>query len=68
MTSQLSWQPPPVTRCGNCPLAEIHDYEAWCSIAVYETGKFREWDVYEENKDGITPTCPAWQQQDKEKL
>jgi hypothetical protein len=65
MTSQLSWQPPPVTKCGECPLAqEAKAYRAgekYCPLAVeqFKSG----FDVYNKNKDGITPMCPMWQQQ-----
>jgi hypothetical protein len=71
MTSQLSWQPPPVTKCGECPRVcksnqAFHFDDLYCTAAVAE---FKSgFDVYRKNKDGITPTCPMWQQQNKEKL
>ena len=62
MNPTLSWQPPPVTKCGECPNKRVSiRYEmAYCDVAsdAYE--------VVKKNKDGITPTCPMYQQQNKE--
>ena len=61
----LSWQPPPVTKCGECPVASH----------IYRQCEY-DWNVrfiaqsstnYSQNKDGITESCPAWQQQNKDK-
>jgi hypothetical protein len=64
MTSQLSWQPPTVTKCGECPKADRFEDDRWCTATVINEN---QWEIYEQNKDGITPTCPMWQQQNKEK-
>ena len=48
-----------VSNCGNCPYGAPEDeaYNGHCSY-LYE-GCF---DAYEQNKDGLTPSCPMWPQ------
>lgn len=61
----LSWQPPmpaPVTKCGECPYSSS-DFDVCYKVSLKSAPQ-----IYEENKDGITSTCPMWQQQNKEKL
>ena len=60
MTSQLSWQPPPVTKCGECPRRiYMGDHRSKCGCLAHEKAKI----AWLENKDGITESCPMWQQQ-----
>jgi hypothetical protein len=66
----LSWQPPmpaPVTRCGECEYAE-HDWQTCeldpASRLTYNAAVSSV--IYLQNKDGITKSCPMWQQQNKE--
>jgi len=54
-----------VTSCNDCPHAKIHDYESWCA---YVNCPRCEFETFEENCLGITPSCPAWQDQQKEKI
>lgn len=51
-----SWQPPPITKCWNCPISR--DFFCYGGVAPSKAQ-----DTFEQNKDGITPTCPMWQQQ-----
>jgi hypothetical protein len=60
---QLSWQPPPVTKCGECPKYAPMLKMFSCPLAHRSIDA----SIYLQNKDGITPTCPMWQQQNKEK-
>ena len=59
MTSQLSWQPPPVTKCGECPYEDMRYGYFSCEAAA------ENYKVHKQNKDGITTSCPMWQQQNK---
>ena len=61
MTAQLSWQPPPVTKCGECPNKRYDMHGTFC---FEDTSDNLE--AYKQNKDGITPTCPMWQEQNKD--
>ena len=61
MTSQLSWQPPPVTKCGECP--KYDDGQCWENERALPVERYT---LYIENSDGITSTCPMYQQQNKE--
>jgi hypothetical protein len=62
MTSQLSWQPPPVTKCGECPNKRRDiNWNDFCG-----EGDKVNWYAYSENKDGITQSCPMWRQQNEE--
>jgi len=70
MTSQLSWQPPmpaPVTRCGKCPHIYSEEGAAFvmrlvCNLAPCTPANAGR-ELYEQNKDGITESCPMYQQQ-----
>jgi hypothetical protein len=66
MTSQLSWQPPmpaPVNNCRECPKRDIGVGNTRVCTAATPAIKVK---TYEQNTDGITPTCPMYQQQNKE--
>jgi hypothetical protein len=71
MASQLSWQPPmpaPVTKCNECEYGE-HDWQT-CALdpasRLYPYNADGATTIYLQNKDGITPSCPMYQQQNKE--
>jgi len=53
-----------VTSCDNCPHSKIYDHESWC--AYYDCPRC-EFETFEENCHAITPSCPAWQEQQKDK-
>lgn len=53
----LFWQPPPVTKCGECP-ESCYGHYGDCAIGTFA--------MYQQNKNGITETCPKWQEQNKE--
>lgn len=56
----LSWQPPPVTNCWECPK---YDGLGLCgATSPYQRMLIR----FKENKDGITESCPMWQKQNNE--
>ena len=61
MTSQLSWQPLPVTKCGECKYLLESKVGYQCDITPQH-----QFFIYGQNKDGITESCPMWQQQNKE--
>lgn len=61
--AQLSWQPPPVTKCSECCYAD-HHYEACYAIGRHGMRELAK--LYKENKNGITKSCPMWQQQNKD--
>ena len=66
MTQQLSWQPPPVTKCGECKY--VYVYSDMIGVNQYSTCTKADnsHELYQQNKDGITESCPMWQQQNKE--
>jgi hypothetical protein len=55
----LSWQPPPVTKCGECPFM----YRDINWLGCCGSGGTIDRKSYAHNKDGVTPTCPMYQQQ-----
>ena len=61
----LSWQPPPVTTCGECRYVFLGGVTGnYCDAPfVFQHPRY----VYGRNKDGITESCPMWQQQNKDK-
>ena len=70
MTSQLSWQPPPVTKCGECRYCSNDGSIFYCqlidNLSVDGLSADLADETYEQNAIGITPTCPMWQQQNKD--
>lgn len=70
--TQLSWQLPPVTKCGEC---KFHGKEHEISFCIEIdklskdgfTAELAE-SVYNKNKNGITESCPMWQEQNKDKI
>jgi hypothetical protein len=64
----LFWQPPPVTRCDKCGFVESLNTE-WGTLgrctSHYESQALAL-DRFYQNKNGITKTCPIWQEQNKE--
>lgn len=70
MTSPLSWQPlmpAPVTSCLVCPyFNEANEYfREGCGEAEGDDDRINN-QIYHQNKNGITESCPMWQQQNKE--
>ena len=62
--TQLFWQPPAVTKCGDCFLASTFYQQCghqWSARFAAQSNT-----VYLQNKNGITPTCPMWIEQNKE--
>jgi hypothetical protein len=57
--SAYSWQPPPVTKCGECPFLSTNGIQ--CTKVPHSYNR-----IFAQNKDSITPTCPMWQQQNEE--
>ena len=60
--TQLSWKPPAVTKCDECPCMGVSGSGGYCEAASTDNDAFI---AYTENKNGITKTCPMWQQQNK---
>ena len=58
--TQLSWQPPAVTKCEDCPYASVRYGTPSCEAAA------DMYKVRKQNKNGITKTCPMWIEQNKE--
>jgi hypothetical protein len=62
----LSWQPPlppPVTSCKNCP---ENEGSAWgFCMATDAPLEDKNMAIFAQNKNGLTATCPMWQQQNK---
>ena len=62
MFAQYVPMPEPVTNCAGCPHEEYsHIYKRHCCIKA-----MHPYFAYDENKYGITESCPMWQQQNKE--
>lgn len=66
--TQLSWQPPAVTKCRDCDKHSHYSsaYDEWYCNQDHRLAMNKALLLHKQNKNGITNTCPMWIEQNKE--
>jgi len=70
MSEPLSWQPKPVTKCFECLYSQFSGRlgARYCEYLGEDTEHDSHYvALHNENKDSITPSCPAWQEQQSQR-
>jgi len=70
MSEPLSWHPKPVTKCSECLYSQFSGKfgASYCEYLLDDAcTSYYYVALHNENQDGITPSCPAWQAQQKDK-